>query len=238
MHCQWDWTSHVGIWVLDRSIRVGIPLFEVDKSNTTENRYYKCSYCLPKFTRFRPLYVYLKIWKQILKPGRRYLSSWMLWSLKRVQGKVTKLSDDRMNSEKCEFHGTKLLAITGKSNPYVRISDGYNLYFNTTGTYDVTDYISGMLPDLLVTLAKYCNFTYEVHYRKDQVWGTIKENETVVSTTGVFDSLLNGPFDMLLNVLTQTPIRAKYLHLLHASASDSYAIGNVHQIHFYDDFVG
>ena len=159
-------------------------------------------------------------------------------ALKRVQGKVTKLSEYKMNSEKCEFHGTKLLAITGKSNPYVRISDGYNLYFNTTGTYDVTDYISGMLPDLLVTLAKYCNFTYEVHYRKDQVWGTIKENETVVSTTGVFDSLLNGPFDMLLNVLTQTPIRAKYLHLLHASASDSYAIGNVHQIHFYDEFVG
>ena len=96
-----------------------------------------------------------------------------------------------MNSD-CNFNGEKLLAITANSNPYVRISDGYNLYFNATDTYDVTGYISGMLPELLHTLATYCNFTYEVHYRRDQVWGTILEENGTIKATGLFDSLLTG----------------------------------------------
>ena len=48
--------------------------------------------------------------------------------------------------------------------------------------------------EIFEALALACNFTYEIHYRKDRKWGTIIEysNGTYESSTGMFDSLING----------------------------------------------
>ena len=48
--------------------------------------------------------------------------------------------------------------------------------------------------EIFEALSLACNFTYEIHYRKDGKWGTIIEsnNGTYQSSTGMFDSLING----------------------------------------------
>ena len=55
--------------------------------------------------------------------------------------------------------------------------------------------------EIFEALALACNFTYEIHYRKDGKWGTIKEysNGTYQSSTGMFDSLINGKDHDFLN---------------------------------------
>ena len=77
---------------------------------------------------------------------------------------------------------------------YRSFLDDEKLFHTDSQTYDVTSYSSGLMLEIFEALALACNFTYEIHYRKDGKWGTIKEysNGTYQSSTGMFDSLING----------------------------------------------
>ena len=71
--------------------------------------------------------------------------------------------------------------------------DDDKLFHADSQTYDVTSYSSGLMYEIFEVLSLACNFTYEIHYRKDGKWGTIIEsNGTYQSSSGMFDSLING----------------------------------------------
>ena len=68
----------------------------------------------------------------------------------------------------------------------------YSIFYNQTQTYDITDISYGFMKDIIETLSQVCNFTYEIHIRKDKKFGTITEfpNGTKVAS-GMFESLLD-----------------------------------------------
>ena len=56
----------------------------------------------------------------------------------------------------------------------------------------MTSFTSGLLPDIIKTLAFACNFTYEIHQRKDGIFGGVTESNGSKMATGVFDNIING----------------------------------------------
>ena len=75
-----------------------------------------------------------------------------------------------LKSGKCDFHGVKLKTVTGKSVPYLMTEPEYEkttVFNSKTQTYDITNHCNGLMKDIVETLAATCNFTYEIHIRKD-----------------------------------------------------------------------
>ena len=98
-------------------------------------------------------------------------------------------------SVKCDFHGVKLKTITGRSVPYLMTESEYEkttVFYSKTQTYDITNHCNGLMKDIVETLSVACNFTYEIHIRKDKRFGTITEYENgTIFKSGMFQSLLD-----------------------------------------------
>ena len=97
----------------------------------------------------------------------------------------------------CNLKGKHIKAITNEYIPYMRFtSDNYknigDLYHENSETYDVTDFASGYLNDIIKLLSFACNFTYEIHFRKDGAFGGVTESNGSYIATGVWDNLING----------------------------------------------
>ena len=75
------------------------------------------------------------------------------------------------------------------SENYKKIGD---LYHPNSETYDVTAFVSGFLNDMIKIMSFACNFTYEIHHRKDGIFGGVTESNGSKMATGVFDNIING----------------------------------------------
>ena len=91
------------------------------------------------------------------------------------------------------FHLVTLIA--GLSKPFMMIESGYEKtqsYHKISSTYEVTNVSNGFLIDLINDLASVCNFTYEVHIRKDKKFGNIIESANGSAVfTGFYKTLLD-----------------------------------------------
>ena len=99
----------------------------------------------------------------------------------------------------CNLNGTHLVAITSIYIPFMIIEPGYEKnelsYHKESDTYEVKKYSSGYLIDLMNLLSLGCNFTYEVHIRKDKINGNINEHSNgSVSITGCYKLLIEGSY--------------------------------------------
>ena len=71
--------------------------------------------------------------------------------------------------EKCEFNGRLVKIITSAEPPHVIIDE----YMSKTplikqfGTYNVSNFVSGILVDLINQISLECNFKYEIHVDQD-----------------------------------------------------------------------
>ena len=75
-------------------------------------------------------------------------------------------------SVNCNLHGKLIKALTIEEIPYMDFtSENYknidHLYHSSSETYDVTNFTSGFLNDFIKIMSFACNFTYEIHVRKD-----------------------------------------------------------------------
>ena len=101
------------------------------------------------------------------------------------------------SSAECNLNGEHIKAITSEYSPYFYLtSDNYkfinNLYHQASETYDVTDFAGGVSNDIIKIMALVCNFTYEIHIRRDGIFGKIAESNGSLITTGELDSVING----------------------------------------------
>ena len=100
-------------------------------------------------------------------------------------------------SRNCNLHGKHIKALTIEEIPYMHFtSENYknidHLYHSSSETYDVTNFTSGFLKDFIKIMSFACNFTYEIHVRKDGKQGGVTESNGTLIATGVFDDLING----------------------------------------------
>ena len=71
--------------------------------------------------------------------------------------------------------------------------DYKNIYDHKGQTYDITASTSGLLVDVIKTVASICNFTLEIHLREDEISGKINEYPNgSLSYTGVFENLMDS----------------------------------------------
>ena len=101
------------------------------------------------------------------------------------------------SSVDCNLHGKLIKALTIEEIPYMHFtSENYknidHLYHSSSETYDVTNFTSGFLNDFIKIMSFACNFTYEIHVRKDGKQGGVTESNGTLIATGVFDNLING----------------------------------------------
>ena len=73
------------------------------------------------------------------------------------------------------------------------VNEDYKNIYNGKGqTYDITSSTSGLLVDVIKSVATICNFTLEIHLREDQLSGKINECPNgSLSYTGVFENLMD-----------------------------------------------
>ena len=94
------------------------------------------------------------------------------------------------------MHGQQILALTDQSEPYTILDPAFKkkaYYHKSNQTYEVTDFVHGIMPNLFVNeLARNLNFTPRVYKRKDGVWGTIQNNVS----TGIFKNIVDGDVEM------------------------------------------
>ena len=114
------------------------------------------------------------------------------------------------SSVDCNLHGKLIKALTIEEIPYMHFtSENYknidHLYHSSSETYDVTNFTSGFLNDFIKIMSFACNFTYEIHVRKDGKQGGVTESNGTLIATGVFDNLING------KGITQTIL--SYIHM-------------------------
>ena len=93
----------------------------------------------------------------------------------------------------CNYHGKIIRAITSIDVPYMIVNEDYKNIYNGKGqTYDITSSTSGLLVDVIKSVATICNFTLEIHLREDQLSGKINEfTNGSLSYTGVFENLMD-----------------------------------------------
>ena len=100
------------------------------------------------------------------------------------------------------LNGNHLVAISSISAVYMSVEPDYDKnqssYHEETDTYEVKKFSSGFGMDLMDIVSSVCNFTYEVHIRKDKGWGDVIEfSNGSVAFTGFFESLLEPKGKML-----------------------------------------
>lgn len=132
------------------------------------------------------------------------------------------------NAMNCNFNGTKIKSITALSSPYLMLTSGYNgTWDETSDTFIINAYSHGLMIDIIKSLGDFCNFTYEIHLRRDQIYGDIVEfdNGTVLKS-GHFETFLNESlsFDLILMANTMTVSRMKYIKFLHPTAGDQHVM--------------
>ena len=149
-----------------------------------------------------------------LRPGMSRLSYFLAWLLLNLPNAISlvltlkemeaKLKGTNENSFVCNFRGTKLRAVTGISVPYFVPEEQYEkkaIYYGDSQTYDITNLKNkGILMEVMESLALGCNFTFEIHIRKDKKFGNVLEYDNgTISSSGLFQSILdpNGMFLIL-----------------------------------------
>ena len=70
----------------------------------------------------------------------------------------------------CDFDGRLVKIITSDEPPHVKIDKDYlsnTVLIEKHGTYNVTNFVSGILVDLIEQISLECNFKYEIHVDQD-----------------------------------------------------------------------
>ena len=95
------------------------------------------------------------------------------------------------NELECDFKGRLVRIITSAEPPHVSIDSKYAEMplIEKFGTYNVTNYTSGILVDLIHYISKRCNFKYEIHVDQDpDLYGGVwkDENNGTILSFGMF----------------------------------------------------
>ena len=91
-----------------------------------------------------------------------------------------------------DFFGIHMKAMTEEDGTWVKIKNTFQTeapYFPNNGTYDVTDYVSGVVMEMFQTLTSQLNFTIKYYLRKDRRTGNVSKflNGTFVGSGTVGD---------------------------------------------------
>ena len=104
--------------------------------------------------------------------------------------------------DKCDFNGRLVKIITSAEPPHVIIDE----YLSKTplieelGTYNVSNFVSGILVDLVQQISVACNFQYEIHVDPDpeSYGGVWRDDNGTIIPYGMFKHVQNGEFEIIL----------------------------------------
>ena len=104
--------------------------------------------------------------------------------------------------EKCEFNGRLVKIITSAEPPHVIIDE----YMSKTplieqfGTYNVSNFVSGILVDLINQISLECNFKYEIHVDQDpeSYGGVWRDENGTIHPYGMFKHVQDSEFEIIL----------------------------------------
>ncbi len=94
------------------------------------------------------------------------------------------------------FFESHLVVMVEHSPPYLTLNPNFKNFadfFDTNQTYDVTNFIYGLYPDILEELSMELNFTYRVYKRADGVWGTLVDGKPA----GILKNLADSSADLI-----------------------------------------
>ena len=119
-----------------------------------------------------------------------------------------------------DFHGLQIIGMVEDNPPAIyNFPDDFEdkaLYFPENDTYDLTDMARGSYIELLHYLEKTYNFSTKLYKRKDGKWGSRKIVNGSVHFTGMLQSLMNGPADLICAQYSMLFSRLSYLDFLPA----------------------
>ena len=117
-----------------------------------------------------------------------------------------------------DFLGIHMKAMTEEDGTWVKIKNSFLTeapYFPNNGTYDVTDYASGVVMEMFKTLTSQLNFTIKYYLRKDRRTGNVSKfpNGTLIGS-GTVGDVFFGRADIIATYPVMSLKRHPYLDFL------------------------
>ena len=127
---------------------------------------------------------------------------------------------DSFEERRGDFHGLQIIGMVEDNPPSIyNFPDNFEdkvHYFPENDTYDLTDIARGSYIELLHYLEKKYNFSTKLYKRKDGKWGSSMNVNGSVHFTGMLQSLMNGPADLICAQYSMLFSRLSYLDFLPA----------------------
>ena len=105
---------------------------------------------------------------------------------------------------RANFHGLKLKAFTEISGNDIIIDSKFKdnaPYFETSQTFLVNGYVSGLHFDILRLMENSLNFTTQLFKPKDENWGFVRNVNGTLQGTGMVGGVFDGKADFVLSTL-------------------------------------
>ena len=132
--------------------------------------------------------------------------------------KLIWLEDQDMIKRRSNFQGIYVKSLTGISGDNVKLEPSYLSqapYFDNNGTYDVTNYASGVIIDILSLMTSALNFTTKYYRRRDRKVGAVKKYPNgTYGGIGIIPDLYHGKAEMIALAIVMKTSRIKYMDFL------------------------
>ena len=123
-----------------------------------------------------------------------------------------------MVKRRSNFHGIFLKSLTLSTGDDVKLNKEFSYkatYFPNNGTYDITEYITGIIIDAFSTIQNTLNFTTKYYMRADRKVGQVmKYSNGTLGGVGIIPDVFLGKADFIAAPLSITLPRMPYLDYL------------------------
>ena len=112
-----------------------------------------------------------------------------------------------------DFQGKHFVAMTEEQAPYIQFKANFMKdakYFQENSTYEVTNYMTGVILELIQEIMRFHNATIAFYKRKDGIWGSLKNG----SMNGMFINLLHGNANIIAASMGRTLDRDQHADFL------------------------
>ena len=150
-------------------------------------------------------------------------------------GDLIWIEDSNMLKRRSNFQGTHLKAMTDVYGDWIKFNNTFTTkapFYTNSNTYEVTNYVSGILIDIMDIIKSELNFTIDYYLRKDRQWGNVAIHPNgTYGGSGMVPDVFFERVDILVGTLSLTTYRFPFVDYLPPS---EYYPGN--QIFFHVSF--